>query len=105
MLAMKPFMQNYVIDIFDKIDSKRNKIFDDNICSHFVLFYNTEIFPLMNSVDDEILHKNYTSDENTINIYELVNSKSFRRMISNIKRIILFTELNTEISFNIDDYL
>ena len=104
--SMKPFLQNYVIDIFDK-ESKRNKIFDNNICNHFVLFYNTEIFPLMNnSNDDEILHKNYTNDNTAINIYEIVNSKSFKRMISDIKRIILFTELNhQEISFNIDDYL
>ena len=104
--SMKPFLQNDVIDIFDKAESKRNKIFDDNICNHFVLFYNTEIFPLMNSNDDEILHKNYTNDDIPINIYEIVNSKSFKRMLSNIKRIILFTELNhQEISFNIDDYL
>ena len=101
---LKPFFQNYVIEIFDNEESKNNKAFNESFCSNFLMFYNQEIIPIISSQGDEDTINNLM-DEN-VNMYEIVNSTSFKKMVSNIKKIILFTELNSQqLSFQIDDFI
>ena len=103
--TMKPFLQNNVIKIFDDENSKSNKTFNDSFCNNFLMFYNQEIIPLLSTPSNEDDNSNNAIEEN-INIYEIVHSISFKKMISNIKRIILFIELNNQqLSFQIDDYI
>lgn len=101
--SLRPFFQNYVIEIFDDEGSKNNKTFNENFCSNFLMFYNQEIIPIISSQGEEDTIN--LMDEN-VNMYEIVNSTSFKKMISNIKKIILFTELNNQqLSFQIDDFI
>lgn len=103
--TLKPFLQNNVIKIFDDENSKSNKAFNDSFCNNFLMFYNQEIIPLMSTPSNEDDNTNNAIEEN-INIYEIVHSISFKKMISNIKRIILFIELNNQqLSFQIDDFI
>lgn len=102
---LKPFLQNNVIKIFDDDNSKSNKMFNDSFCNNFLMFYNQEIIPLMSTPSNEDDNSNNAIEDN-INIYEIVHSISFKKMLSNIKRIILFTELNNQqLSFQIEDFI
>lgn len=103
--SLRPFFQNYVIEIFDDEGAKNNKAFNENFCTNFLMFYNQEIFPIISSQSDEDTI-NLMDENEGMNMYKIVNSISFKKMVSNIKKVILFTELNSqELSFQIDDFI